>query len=95
MKSALSIRLQHIMKEARARLSLSQSFVALHMGISRREYSKLESGKAMIGLSHWITFCKLFELDYNCIFYGGLDHPPTSYIQNVSQDSSYIVSTSA
>ena len=32
MKSVLSIQLQHIIKEARARLSLSQSFVAYALG---------------------------------------------------------------
>ena len=97
MKSVLSIQLQHIIKEARARLSLSQSFVALRLGISKRQYSEIENGKAMIGLSHWLTFCKLFELDYNCIFYGRLDmdHSPTSYMQNVGQDASYTASTSA
>jgi len=83
MKSALSIRVQHMMKEARTRLALSQSSVAKCLGISKRQYSKLENGIVMISLSHWITFCRLLELDYNCIFFNGsLDHSPTSYLQN-------------
>ena len=60
------------MKQARADLGVSQSFVAHNLGISQGHYSKLENGKTCLSLTDWMIFCKLVRLDYNSIFYG---HP--------------------